>query len=157
MTLMHYFRTGKLSNIRGRGSLGGATLRRRLRHRNWALAALACLAIRLVIATLHVPPAMAGVAPTGDFPSQVVLCTASGMWIVQLDENGQPVGPKRPAISQDCPVCSTLSGAPLALAPEVASLPIPFAAPIAATVHRTALVIGHRPFVVRGRDPPSKS
>lgn len=132
-------------------------MRRRLRHRYWAFAALACLAIKLVIAVLHVPPAFAGVTPTGEFPTQVVLCTASGMWVVQLDENGQPVGPKRPAISQDCPVCSTLSGAPLALAPEAASLPIPFAAPIAATEHRTALMIGRRPFVVRGRDPPSKS
>ena len=118
---------------------------------------MACLAIRLIIAILHVPPAAAGVVPVGEFPSQVVLCTASGMWIVELDENGQPVGPKLPAIGQDCPVCSTLSGAPLALAPDVASLPLPFATPITATEHRTALVIGRKPFVVRGRDPPSKS
>ena len=62
------------------------------------------------------------------------------MWIVQLDENGQPVGPKLPAIGQDCPVCTTLSGAPLALAPDVASLPVPFVAPIAAGEHRTALL-----------------
>jgi len=100
---------------------------------------------------------MAGVAPTGEFPSQVVLCTASGMWIVQLDENGQPVGPKLPAIGQDCPVCSTLSGAPLALAHDGASLPVPFAVPITAGERRTALVLGRKPFVVRGRDPPSKS
>lgn len=121
------------------------------------MTALACLAIRLVIAVLHVPPAFAGVTPAGDFPTQVILCTASGMWVVQLDENGQPVGPKRPATNQDCPVCSALSGAQLALAPDVARLSIPFAAPIAATEHRLALVIGRRPFVVRGRDPPSKS
>jgi hypothetical protein len=116
---------------------------------------LACLAIRLVVAVLHVPPAFAGVTPAGDFPTQVVLCTASGMWIVELDENGQPVGPKLPAIGQDCPVCSTLSGAPLALAHDVASLPLPFDAPIAVTENRTALVMGRKPFVVRGRDPPS--
>jgi hypothetical protein len=118
---------------------------------------LACLAIRLVVAILHVPPAFAGVTPAGDFPTQAVLCTASGMWVVQLDENGQPVGPKRPATNQDCPVCSALSGAQLALAPDVASLPIPFAAPSSVTEHRSALVIGRKPFVVRGRDPPSKS
>ena len=118
---------------------------------------MACLAIRLVITVLHVPPAIASVADTSEFPSQLVLCTASGMWIVQLDEKGQPVGPKVPAIGQDCPVCSTLSGAPLALAPAVASLPVPFAAPLIATEHRSALVLGRKPFVVRGRDPPSKS
>lgn len=133
------------------------TLIRRPRHRYWSFAALACLAIRLAVAILHVPPAIAGVAPAGQFPSQVVLCTAPGVWVVQLDENGQPIGPKVPAVGQDCPVCSTLSSAPLALAPDVASLPIPFAAPIAVTQHRTALVIGRKPFVVLGCDPPSKS
>jgi len=132
-------------------------LRRRFRHRYQALAALACLAIRLAIAVLHVPPAIAGVAPVGEFPSQVVLCTASGMWIVKLDDNGQPVGPKLPAIGQDCPVCSTLSRTPLALAHDVASLPGPIAVPFATTEHRAALVLGRKPFVVRGRDPPSKS
>lgn len=132
-------------------------MRRRFRNRYWAFAALACLVTRLVIAALHVPPALAGVLPSNEFPSQVVLCTASGMWIVQLDENGQPVGPKLPAIGQDCPVCSTLSSAPLALACDAASIPIPSAAPISVTGHRTALVIGRKPIVVRGRDPPSKS
>ena len=87
----------------------------------------------------------------------MVLCTASGLWVVQLDDNGQPIGPKLPAIGQDCPVCSTLLSVPLAPAPDVESLPVPFAAPIAVMQHRTAHVTGRKPFVVRGRDPPSES
>ena len=133
------------------------TLLRQRRHRYWAVAALTCLAIRLAIAVLHVPSAIAGGTSAGEFPSQVVLCTASGMRIVQLDENGQPVAPKLPVIGQDCPVCSTISGAPLAPPPQAASLPVPFVTPIAVTQHRSALVTGRRPFVVRGRDPPFKS
>jgi hypothetical protein len=79
------------------------------------------------------------------------------MWIVQLDENGEPLGPKVPAIGQDCTVCSTLSDAPLALLPRLASLPEAFATALAAPQRRTALVIERKPGVVRSRAPPSKS
>jgi hypothetical protein len=130
-------------------------LRRRLRHRYWAFAALACLTLRLVIAVLHVPAA--GAAPSGEFPSQVVLCTASGMWIVQLDENGEPFGPKVPAIGQDCPVCTTLLDTPIAPLPRLAGPSEAFATPLAAPQRRTALVIERKPGVLRSRAPPSKS
>jgi hypothetical protein len=115
------------------------------------------LAFRLFIVAVHVPPAVA--APASDAASlfsQIVLCTASGLRVIKLDENGKPVDPsKSPGTAQSCPICTSLSGAPLALAPALNVLPVPqqIAALFRAEL-RTALVIGHAPLVARGRDPP---
>lgn len=114
------------------------------------------LAFRLFIVAVHVPPAMA--APTSDAASlfsQIVLCTASGLRVIKLDENGKPVDPsKSPGTAQSCPICTSLSGAPLALAPAANVLPMPQLAALYRAELRTALVIGRAPLVARGRDPP---
>jgi len=130
-------------------------LKRRAWRRFGAVCALAGLAIRLLIAAVHVPPAVAGVAPgAAAFLSQIVLCTASGLRIVQLDKDGKPIEPGKSRPPQSCPICTALSGAPLALAPSAAVLPAPKWVAAFAPERRAALVIGHKPLVVRGRDPP---
>lgn len=115
------------------------------------------LAFRLFILAVHVPPAVA--LPASDATSlfsQTALCTVQGQRIIKLDENGKPVDPSRsPGRAQGCPICTSLSSAPLALAPALNVLPVP--EPLAALFRaelRSALVIGHAPLVVRGRDPP---
>jgi len=113
------------------------------------------LAFRLLIAAVHVPPAAAGAQPAapGLF-SQIVLCTASGFRVVQLDENGNPVEPGKSPPQQSCPICTALSGAPLALAPSMDLLAVPQFAAVFISEYRSALVIGSKPLVARGRDPP---
>ncbi len=116
---------------------------------------MAGLAFRLLIAAVHVPPAVAGIAPgAAAFLSQIVLCTSSGFQVVKLDKDGNPVDPGKPRPQQSCPICSSLSSAPLAPAPALIVLPRPGHASYALVVERAPLVVGHRPLVVRGRDPP---
>jgi hypothetical protein len=132
-------------------------LKRRLLHRYGIALALMGLAFRLFIVAVHVPPGAATqTSNANSLFSQIVLCTAQGLRIVKLDENGKPADPSQsPGSAQGCPICTSLSGAPLALAPALNVLPVP--EPLAALFRaelRSALVIGHAPLVVRGRDPP---
>lgn len=122
--------------------------------------ALASLAIRLLIAVVHVPQAVAVEPGTVSLFSQVVLCTASGSRVVQLDENGQPVDPDNaPPLDAglSCPVCTTLSAAPMASVPVATSLPVPPALFAATPLSATAHVMGRKPLVTRGRDPPTQA
>jgi Protein of unknown function (DUF2946) len=133
-------------------------LKRRTLRRYGTVLALMGLAFRLLIAAVHVPPAAAGALPAspGLF-SQIVLCTASGFRVVQLDEDGNPVEPGHSPPQQSCPICTALSGAPLALAPSMDLLPVAQFADVFISEHRTALVAGRKPLVTRGRDPPHQA
>lgn len=119
--------------------------------------ALAGLAIRLLLAAVHVPPAVAADASDqASLFSQIVLCTGSGLRIIQLDKDGKPLDPsKAPGTAQSCPICTSLSHAPLALAPAAEVVPLPqLARAIFLTQRRDALVQRRKPLVTRGRDPP---
>jgi len=133
-------------------------LKRKVWRRYGTVLALMGLAFRLLIAAVHVPPAIAAPNPEAASPfSQIILCTASGYRVVQLDENGQPVEPdSSPPLNagNSCPVCMTLSATPMAPAPTELSLPTPRVVIVTAHRRRSPLVVGHRPLVARGRDPP---
>jgi len=133
-----------------------------LKRRRWrkfgTVFALTSLAIRLLVAALHVPPAMAARSPeAASLFSQIVLCTATGYRVVQLDENGQPTEPgKSPPLNAGvgCPICMTLSATPMAPAPTPIIIPPPRLRAVASQERHAPLVIGRKPLVVRGRDPP---
>ncbi len=132
---------------------------KRKNHRRWGyLTALLSLSIKLVIVALHVPPAMAGGLPGDGLFSQIVLCTAAGYRVIQLDENGQPVETDQNPGSnaQSCPICTSLSGAPFAPVPDSVALPLPSAAVAAFNERADSLVMGDKPLVVRGRGPPAQ-
>ena len=132
---------------------------RRRTVRKWgSFAAVLGLAIRLAIAALHVPPAVAGALPGDDFLSQLVLCTSSGLRVVQLDESGQPVDPDQsPSSAPGCPICTSLSAAPFALAPDAVELNVPHTIATALDDRPVLLSVGRKPLVVRGRDPPARA
>jgi Protein of unknown function (DUF2946) len=130
------------------------------RHELAAVLALAGLLFRLLIVAVHVPPSAAaqtaaGAPSAASLFSQIVLCTATGLRVVQLDENGNPVDPgQSPGSAQSCPICTSLAGASLAPAPTLIALPVPAYARYAIAFEREPLVAGHKPLVARGRDPP---
>ncbi len=129
-------------------------MKRRFWRRYGAALAVIGLAFRLVVVAVHVPPAIAAPDAASLF-SQIVLCTASGLRIIKLDENGKPVDPSQsPGTAQSCPICTSLSGTPLALAFAADVLPMPKLAALYRAELRAALVIGRAPLVARGRDPP---
>lgn len=119
--------------------------------------ALASLAIRLLIAAVHVPPAIAADADAASFLTQTILCTASGYRVVQLDQDGQPVDPDNaPPLNAgvSCPVCTTLSAAPMAPAPPEITLAPPRLLIDGTPTRLTACVTGRKPLVTGGCDPP---
>jgi DUF2946 family protein len=130
-------------------------------RRNWrsyaSAFALVGLAFRLLIAAVHVPPAVAAGPEAASLFSQTILCTASGYRVVQLDAAGQPVDQDQaPPLDagSSCPVCMTLSAAPLAPLPSTIAVPPP---PIAMAVQPVLYAepeLGRKPLVTRGRDPP---
>ena len=127
-------------------------------RRRWTAIALASLATRLLIAAIHVPPAAAATDPeAASLFSQIVLCTASGYRVVKLDADGNPLEPdSSPPLNAgvSCPVCMTLSAAPLAPSPPEIVIPAPRLVAYAVYERRLALVAGKKPLVARGRDPP---
>lgn len=121
--------------------------------------ALAGLLLRLLIVAVHVPPAAAQVAlQAPSLFSQIVLCTAAGLRIVKLDADGNPVEPQQsPGSAQSCPICTSLSGAPLALAPTLVALPLPAYAGYVPSFERAPRVAGYAPLLARVRDPPHRT
>ena len=119
--------------------------------------ALVGLAIRLLIAAVHVPPAVAASPDAASLFSQTILCTAAGYRIVQLDADGQPVDPDNPPpldAGTSCPVCTTLSATPLAPLPAALAIPLPPAVIAEQTQPLATPELGRKPLVTRGRDPP---
>jgi len=101
------------------------------------------------------PPVIAGAAPGASTSlSQIVLCTGSGLRVVQLDKDGNPVAPGKSRPPQSCPICTALAGTPLALSPSLDIVPVPKFVALFTSERRIALVTGRKPLVARGRDPP---
>lgn len=130
-------------------------------RRSWrtyaSAVALVGLAIRLLIAAVHVPPAVAAGPDAASLFSQTILCTASGYRMVQLDADGQPVAPDdAPPLDAgtSCPVCTTLSATPMAPSPAALAIPLPPAVIAEQTPPLAAPELGRKPLVTRGRDPP---
>lgn len=130
------------------------------RHRYLPAVVVLSLVFKMLLAGLHAPMAMAGVADDAQYSAssgviQFVICTPSGLRSVALDGSGKPIdGSDEPLASDACTLCSLLNAGSTTLVATTVDV-----APIGYVAYRYALKRDGpcRPSILRsarGYDPP---
>ncbi len=136
------------------------------RQRRYASVIALSIALKLIIAGLHVPMAVAaigtagagdanvGAVPASSF-TQFIICTPSGVKTLTLDKNGEPIEvPTAPQALADCGLCSVLHAGLTALAPSAVSVALPHSHLAAVLGAPDAPCTPSAPRLARGHDPP---
>jgi len=122
------------------------------------------LVLKVIIAGLHVPLAVAGVGSADGTPgvaaqsanfAQFIICTPTGIKTFTLDENGDPTEvPTTPHVLADCGVCSVLQTGVVALTPVADIYRLEQSPPAAVSSTHDVLCPPSAPRLARGYDPP---
>lgn len=150
--------------LSGKGSV--ATVQWVRRQRQCALVLVLSLLLKLIVAGLHVPMAVAaaGVGPSGSAQdvsaptqslSQLIICTPSGIKTLIFDEDGHPSeAPTAPQVTIDCGLCSVLQAGSAGLTPDQVSATVPQITSVMVVFGRDAPCTPGAPRFARGQDPP---